>query len=509
MKGNTEPRLWTKPLRPLDRTTSYGYRVIDFARDVLGEPLDPWQEWVVIHAGELLPNGKPRFRRVLILVARQNGKTHLLKVLALFWLFVEQWPMVLGTSHNLEYAKEAWSKAVDAASSIPVLAQYMGTNAVLRGNNDVHMKTTEGCKYKIAAANRRGGRSLSIDRAIADELREQQDWDAYNAAYNAMNARPCAQYFGISNAGDDKSEVLNELRDLALGFINHGQGDKRLGLFEWSAVEGADVEDPEAWAAANPNLGYRIDVETIAGAAASAKQKAGKVESGFRTEVLCQHVKKLDAAVDPAKWSDSASEGTLDDCRGRVTLCLDISPDGQHATLAAAAQVSPGITRVEVVESWAGIGCIDKLRRDLPAWIEKVKPRTLGWFPNGPAAALTAELGKNRKPGWPPKNVVVSEIKGETTAVCMGFAEQVIAGRVIHPDDPLLNMHVLDAERLGREAGSWVFSRKGGGHCDAAYAAAGAVHLARTLPPAKKFSAPVASDVAIELSKRGSGDQHR
>src|SRR3546814_149132 len=92
--GRTEPRLWTPPLRELTPETSYGYDVIDFARDVLGEPLDPWEEWLVTHAGELLDDGRPRFRTVLAIVARQQGKSHVLRVLILFWLFVEQQRLV-------------------------------------------------------------------------------------------------------------------------------------------------------------------------------------------------------------------------------------------------------------------------------------------------------------------------------------------------------------------------------------------------------------------------------
>ena len=72
--GCTEARLYTKPLRPLTRKTSKGWEVIDFAR-MIGEPLLPWQEWAAIHALELMPGGDDfRFRTVLILVARQNGK---------------------------------------------------------------------------------------------------------------------------------------------------------------------------------------------------------------------------------------------------------------------------------------------------------------------------------------------------------------------------------------------------------------------------------------------------
>ncbi|MEZ5411043.1 MAG: hypothetical protein R2761_23635 [Acidimicrobiales bacterium] len=70
--GSVEPRIFTPPLRELTPETSFGYDVIDFAREVMGIELDPWQQWLAIHVGELLPDGRPRFRYVLILVARQR-----------------------------------------------------------------------------------------------------------------------------------------------------------------------------------------------------------------------------------------------------------------------------------------------------------------------------------------------------------------------------------------------------------------------------------------------------
>lgn len=71
--GKVEPRHWTRPLRPLTRLTTRGYEVIDFA-EAIGMPLQEWQKFAVIHALELLPGGDYRFRTVLIIVARQNGK---------------------------------------------------------------------------------------------------------------------------------------------------------------------------------------------------------------------------------------------------------------------------------------------------------------------------------------------------------------------------------------------------------------------------------------------------
>lgn len=475
--GSTVPRLWTKPLRELTRETSYGFAVIDFARDVLREPLDPWQEWLVIHAGELLEDGRPRFRHVLILVARQNGKTHLLKVLSLYWLFVEQWPLVLATSDKLENAKEAWKKAVDLAEATPLLAESI--QAVLRGNNDIHIATTDGCKYKIAAANRNGGRGLSVDRLIQDELREQYSRDAFNAAFFAMNARPYAQAFSISNMGDDKSVVLNELRDEALTFVETGVGDPRVALFEWSAEEGSDVLDERAWAAANPNFMRRIDYDVIAGSARHAASKGGEVEADFKTEVLCIRVKVLNPAVNSSAWTACEVPGDLSGLRSRIAVCLDIAPDRHHATIVAAGVMADGRVRVEVVEAFDGPAATAKLRKALPGLLTKIKPQVLGWMPNGPAAALAADL-KDRK-GWPPPGTKVEEIRAEVSAVCMAFAEQVDSHAVVHSGQALLTTHVTAAEKL-RSGDTWRFSRKGEGHCDAAYAAAGAAYLARTLP---------------------------
>lgn len=475
--GSTEPRLWTPPLRDLTPETSYGFAVVEFADRVLGEPLDPWEAWAVIHAGELFPDDRPRFRTVLILVARQNGKTHLLKVLALFWLFVEQWPLVLGMSTNLAYAQEAWQGAVDMAQACTDLAALIPANGVRLANGEQQVRTVDGCRYKIAASNRRGGRSLSVDRLVIDELREHADWLAWNAAIPAMNARPYAQAFAISNQGDDTSVVLDSLRDSALAFIDKGEGDRRLGLFEWSAADDADPLDPAAWAAANPNLGRRIDVDAIAGASARAVKAGGEELAGFRTEVLCQRVRLLAPAIDAGAWRRCRDDGDLSAVRRRVACCLDVAPDGQHATLVAAAALPDGRVRVEVVAAWDGT---EEVRRALGPLLARVRPRKYGWFPNGPAAALAADMTKRK--GWPPPGVEVDELRGETASVCMGLNEHAVAGRIAHSGDPLLDAHITGAERLKR-GDRWVFSRRGEGHCDAAYAAAGAVHLARTLPP--------------------------
>lgn len=455
--------------------------------------MDDWQRWLAIHAGELLPNGTPRFRFVLVLVARQNGKTELLVILTDFWIFGEERPLVLGTSTKLEYAKESWEKALKLAEGTD-MALYIPRNGVRRTNGEQELVTTEGCRYKIAASNEEGGRSLTIDRAVLDEFRQHHDYSAHDAVVPATDAVPDAQVWAISNMGDSRSVPLQEYRESAIEFIQTGVGDPRVGLFEWSAPSPPgklpDPTDPANLAAANPNLNHpsgRNPIDALLGRAHRAKAKGGKLLSGFLTESCCVHVPQLDPAIDPSAWTELCLDpGPIpDDLRRRVVLCLDVSLDTLHATLAAAVVLPDGRVRVEVVAAWAGPGATGILRREWRAKVREIRPRAVGWLPGGPAASIAPELLKprgRRQPAVPlPAHTRIEEIRGEVTAVCMGLAELVASGGIAHSDDPLLNLHVAGAERLWY-GDQWRFTRKGAGHCDAAYAAAGAVHLARTMP---------------------------
>ncbi len=482
--GHTRPRLATPPLVTgmpgacgcgcaLSPATSYGFDVEEFARDILRHPLDPWQRHLVIHACELYPDSRPRFRQVLVLVARQNGKTELLVILSLYWLYVDRVKLVLGTSTNLDYARESWEKAVSRAEDTRDLAREL--TDVRRANGEQTLSTVWGGRYKIAASNRKGGRSLTIDRLVMDELREHSSWDAYNAAVPATNAVAGAQVWMITNQGDDRSVVLNALRDQALE-----GSDPRLGIFEWSSPEGMAATDVEALAMANPNLGRRIQLDALMGDAIRAQAAGGEQLAKFLTEVHCRRVPLMDPAIDLEAWGACATGGSLDEFRDRVAMCLDVSIDELHATLYAAA-LDGETVRVDVVRAWEGQTAVREMCNELPALVARTQPRALGWFPAGPAASAAASLAE--RPGWPPAGVTVEPIRGNVTAVCMGFAEQVRSHAIAHSEDPLLEAHLRAAEKLHQGDG-WRFGRRKAGYVDAAYAAAGAVHLARTVQPA-------------------------
>ena len=476
--GSTVPRIWTPPLRELTPETSFGFDLIDFGRDVVGIELDPWEQWAAIHLGELLDDGRPRFRIVLILVARQNGKTTLAKVLVLYWMFWQAVPLILTTSTDRSYAKKFWLSINDTIKRNPQLAPDL--ERIRLTISEEATFTTGGSQLTFAANNGSAGRSDTIHRALIDEVREHKNLDCWGAVKGAMNAVRDGQIVCISNQGDDTAALLDMLRDPAIEYIETGEGDSRLGLLEWSSPPGSEPDDIEALAQANPNLGHRVDLDSLLADAGRAKRAGGEELASFRTEVMCQRVALLDPAIDPDAWDMAGTATPIDlaEHRDKVALCLDVSTDESHATLTAAAVID-GITHVDVVAAWDSL---DAVRRELPALVRKVQPRRFGWLPNGPAAALAADLSVRKATGWPPRRVELTPITAETAAVCMALPGLVAAKQIQHSGDPMQDAQVSRAQRL-RRGDTWVYGRRGTGPVDAVYALAGAVHLARTMPP--------------------------
>jgi phage terminase large subunit-like protein len=265
--GSSTPRLWTPPLVTgpsgscgcgcsLSPATSLGFQAVEFAEGVLNVKLFGWQRYWLIHALETAPNGMFRFRTILTLISRQNGKTHLLKVLSLYLLYLGHARLILGAAQSLDLAREAWRGAVDMAEAVPDLREEI--QQVLKSTVEYSLILQSGARYRITAANDKAGRGLSVDALILDELRTHKDSAAWAALSNTTMARPNSLIIGISNAGDDSSIVLNDLRAEALA-----RTDPTLGLFEWSAPDGCAIDDRQGWAQANPALGYAVTEQKL------------------------------------------------------------------------------------------------------------------------------------------------------------------------------------------------------------------------------------------------------
>jgi hypothetical protein len=496
--GRTQPRLWTPPLRKLSRATSDGYAIAEFA-DTIGEPLLPWQRWLLIHAMEIDRDGFYRFRVILVLVGRQNGKSTAKRVVSLWRLYVAGARLILGVAQDLSLAREQQGYALETVEGCADLAEDLGQVRKVNGDEwfkhagdreltydddegDESFTLHGGGRYKIAASNRKAGRGLSVDELTIDELREWRSWEPWSALSKTTMARPDSQIWCMSNAGDDESIVLNQLRDAALS----GR-DPSIGIFEWSGEDGCELTDWRQIRQANPGLGYTVSEAAIRTAITTDPPNV------FRTEVLCQKVDQLDGAIDYGAWKACGDQqGNMNAVRDRVAACVDVAPDGAHATLAVAALLPDGRPRVELAEVWPNT---EKARGELPALLAKIKPKAIVWYPGGPAAELAAILrpaatAANRRPGNPAREPGdIPEDGGLAGArvaeVCQELAGLVRARGIVHGAQEVLDLHIRGASKLVTGDG-WRFTRRGEGHCDAAYAAAGAIHAAIRMPKPKR-----------------------
>lgn len=437
LRGSEVPRLSTPPARPLTPATSRGFEAIDFAENVLGLSLMPWQRWALIHGLEMAEDGAFRFRTLLVLCARQQGKTTLMQVLALWRLYVDRAGLVVGSAQNLTMAEETWDGAVSMAEGVPDLAAELAH--VSRVNGNKHLRLTSGERYRVTTASRRGGRGLSSDLVLLDELREHRDWDAWGAVTKTTMARPAPQIAGFSNAGDDRSVVLKSLRDKALA--SAADRTSTLGIFEWSAPEGCATDDPAGWAAANPALGYRTNEAAILSALATDPDEV------FRTEVLCQWVSALQGALDPTRWASLADPQAQ---RGDAPVfALDVAADHSTASLAVAWRRQDDAVQVMLADQREGVDWVPERARDLcRTWGGRLIIEQ-----TGTAAFLLPTFAPSTKVDQVPRRFYVE--------ACATLDAAVTAGGLRHGNQPELDAAVAVARwSTSGDAGQRVLSRR-------------------------------------------------
>ena len=355
-KGVTQARLYTKPLRKLTPNTSLGYAMADYAKTMLGKNLYPWQEWCLIHAfeitGSFSKDWRFRFKTILIEVSRQNGKTVLSEVIASFFLNMLGVESIFGTSLSLDKAEEVWEAVIADQESIAPLSNEI--DRVTRTNGNKRLILKGGRQYKVGAPTRRAGRGDSNDLVMLDEVREHRDWETFSAAAASTVAKPNGIIICFSNAGDPDSVVLRQLRATALGkkvdFGGNIEDDGTLGLFEWSAPDGAATDDMKALAQANPALGYGKLTER-----ALMSTRATFPENKFRSECMCQQVE----TILPNPFPDGAWEGGTDETsfiagESDIIYGIDMSQDRRWVSIGVCGLREDGNYHIEVAARRVG-----------------------------------------------------------------------------------------------------------------------------------------------------------
>lgn len=474
LKGHTKPRQFTPPLPEhcdttrtdgcscgcgLNPDTSWGFECCDFLENVLKWTLLPYQRWLYIHALEKGADGTGfRFRTVVILIARQNGKTQWLKGLGLWRMYLhpsgrpsQDCPAaknVLITAQGLEYAEATLTEVVDDVKG----CAHLKSEFVRHGQtNGKHRMVLRGKRmWRAVAANRGGGRSLSVDLAELDELREHHDWLAWNAIVPTTTARPYSQAVAASNAGDKTSVVLRSLRDGAIRrIIASDTADTQIGLFEWSIPEDADPLDRQFWPMANPAIGFLPghDEESLA---AKAEAMASNMP-GFKTEHLCLWVDTLAPGILPEDgWADTTDPTSRRAEGAPVWAAVDVNLQRSRSYVSVASRRSDGLLHIEVVAAKRGTDWI------IP-WFKERAGKFLGVAIQARGAPASGLIDDLTAAGVP----VVEWGGSDLTAGCGQFFDMVRDRMVRHRPSPALDAAAKSTPGRYLGDGAMVFDRKG------------------------------------------------
>jgi hypothetical protein len=256
-----------------------------------------WQEYVLERALEVREDGSLRWPVVVVSTARQQGKSYLLRALALWRLhqgerFGEP-QTVLHVSVKAAQAAEVWRPAARWA------AERYGLGTGIKADGKARMFSNMGqqslmlpdeSRWLVAAATNAAGVGYSVSLAVVDEAWAVSESVVNSAIRPTMAARAEPQLWLISTAGQSDSTLLRAARQAALR-----DPDGEVLLLEWSAPPEVEWDDPAAWRWGSPEWDDRRE--------RFLRTQAQTVpEAAFRQEMLNSWQHAVDGWMKGSAW---------------------------------------------------------------------------------------------------------------------------------------------------------------------------------------------------------------
>ncbi len=442
LRGATKPRLQSVPLK--------GKSKIDDVKqlcEIIKMPLLPWQEYVLKDMLTVDTKGKWIRKTNLLLIARQNGKTHLARMLILAHLI--KWETnVLIMSSNRSMALDTFRQVTDILENNDHLKGFVKQIRYANGTESIEM--LNGTRLDVVAATRDGSRGRSVNGLLfIDEVREITE-EGFRAATPVTRAHPNSHTLLCSNAGDAFSTVLNDLRERAISYP-----PKSFGFYEYSAPQYCKIEDRNAWAMANPSLGYTITEEAIEEAIATSP-----IEN-TRTETLCQWIDSLSSPW-PHGVLEETSDSTLEMTAGAYTVFgFDVSPSRRNGSLVAGQILPDGRIGIGILETYSSQVAVDELKMaaSIKGWADIYKPR-LVCFDKYATQTIADRLSNS--------GVMVEDVSGQQFyKACGDLLEGLVNHRVVHNGQTELIQQMNNCAAKVNDSAWRIIKRKSAGDISA------------------------------------------
>ena len=452
--GAIKPRIHS----PLLKGRSKIDLVAKLAEDI-NMPLLPWQRFVLEDMLKVDKDDMFVRKTSLVLVARQNGKTHLARMRILAGLFLFGEKNIVAMSSNRNMALDTFRQVANTIEDNPFLKAQVRQIRYANGQESITL--LNGARYEIVAATRDGSRGKTADLLYIDELREVSE-EAFKAAVPVTRARPNSQTLLTSNAGDAFSTVLNDMREKALSYPS-----KTFGFYEYSAPMEArqQIHNKNYWVMANPAIGHTVSLEAIEESIAT-----NSIEATL-TETFCIWI---DSQVSP--WTFGSIEACTDSNLllpiGVMTvLAFDVSPSRRSGALVGAQITPDGKIGVGVIETYTSEVAIDeiKMASAINEWAIKYRPTHIGYDKYATASIAQRLTQSGHK---------LVDISGQPFyQACGELADALSNLRLVHQGQPEWINSMNNCAMKTNDSGFRLVRRKSAGDVTAAIATAMCVHM--------------------------------
>ena len=423
---------------PAGITDSYWYDIRDTCVNRLDIAMDRWQDGVAGLALAHRADGTLAHTvgGMGLSVPRQAGKTYTLTGVN-FALCVD-YPGLLAiwTSHHVTTNSETFM-AVQSYAKRSKISPFI--KRVYTGSGDEEVRFVNGSRILFGARERGFGRGIpGVDVLMSDEAQilSQRAMQDMLATLNTSRLG-LHMYAGTPPKPGDNSENFSRMRQEAID----GESTD-MAWVEFGAADGADLDDTDQWAKANPSVPHRTPLVSI------RRLRRRLDDGGFRREALGLWDNEDVSVFDLARWSALAD--TTVQMPTSVALVIDVSPDRRYSSIAVAGEADDGRSLV-MVESLKGTQTVvRKVRKMLDD-----RDITDVSITSGAARALEPELVKEN----------VQYVKLSTSDLAAAYAalqEAIKAGTVCHVGQPELDTAMtMVRTRFWLTGEAEVFDRRG------------------------------------------------
>lgn len=388
---------------------------------------------------------------------------------------------IYSAANDREQASIVFNAVVRMVEGTPTLANAL---TIVKSTKTIFVRRSDlksaGSKFRALSADAGTKHGLNPSFVCYDELAQAKSRELLDTLTTSQGARAEPLFLTISTQSHDPQHPLSEMIDDGV----KGE-DPSTVCHLYSAPDGCDVQDADAWAAANPALGDFRSLEELQVMAARASRLPSE-EQSFRLLYLNQRVAAVASLISRADWQGAADPDRATIQPGEaVYLALDLS--GRMDLTALAILTADDTARVDCL-FWKPADLVgehslrDGFRYDVAVQnghlltspgrsidpmvvalkiaelCETYEVRALAFDPWKMAELLRCfdQIGFAAQEGPGDGLTLIPWHQGfrTMTGAVDAFEEAVIQGQIAHPDNAVLNFCVMNAVAVSDPAGN-------------------------------------------------------